>query len=177
MYTATMLPAKVGIQSLLHIMTDKRPVPWGNYFWLDAGKTSDSQYRVVNMWAENLIHAIQFLGEDKTVRCLVWDCGMQRGKYVLIQDPRIPEEYYYNKLCFTGNWPPDVPTAKEMYEIVGDPEGELEQFTDPKSYHAKRGREWVSANSTGISTTTKAPIEITHATGEFVEFLGSSKER
>lgn len=139
------LKAKVGMQSLIGA-SSKRPTSWGNYFWLDDGKLRTDygmQYRVANMWSENLEHArdnfLQTEQNKNVVRCLMWDCGPQRGKFVLIQDDRIPADYYYQKLCFTGGFPPDLDSLREMYAIVGDPNNELEQYTDPEKYHAARG--------------------------------------
>ena len=38
-----------------------------------------------------------------------------------------------------------------MYDYLGDPNNEFEQFTDPKSYYTKRGSEY--DERTGVVTT------------------------
>lgn len=67
----------------------KIPVSWGNYFWLESG------HRVVNFWAENL----EALGLTE-VECEEYEYN--GAKFAVITDKRIPEDYYYKGLCFTG---------------------------------------------------------------------------
>ena len=54
-------------------------------------------------------------------------------------DRRIPADWYYNRLCFTGDRLPAVEVARAIYEYLGDPTNELERFTNPVAYHEKRG--------------------------------------
>ena len=120
-------PPEVGEMSLIGVRSQP-PVSWGNYFSLRSGP------RVLNMWAENLNHVVsQGLIADNKLRVIDY------GNYCIIDDIRIPEEYYYNKLCFTGGPRVSVEHAKEIYGYIGDPENELEQFTDPVSYYEKEG--------------------------------------
>jgi hypothetical protein len=113
----------------------ERPVSWGNYFWIgiDGGSA-----RVANMWWENLEHAAKtFTSNDVRVRIYRDD----KRVWCLIDDDRIPTDYYYNKLCFTGGPGITREMAADMYSHLGDPENEFEQFTDTKEYHRKRGGE------------------------------------
>jgi len=113
------------------------PHSWGNYFWLADDSTD---VRVMNMWMENLEHAAtEFLKGDKVKAVVYRDQGKA---WCLIDDDRIPADYYYNKLCFTGGPTPTLDVARAAYERVGDPENELEQFIDPAAYWKKRGGEW-----------------------------------
>jgi Major capsid protein Gp23 len=144
LYTIEEVPIKCGGMSLIGVGRE-RPTSWGNYFWLD---NNGEQIRVLNMWWENLEYAdIYFnLGGKVLIRKYV-DTTKTPLKYdgiayALIIDTRIPPDWYYNKLCFTGCYPPLFPILKDMYEYLGDPTNELEQFTDPVSYYAKRGGEY-----------------------------------
>jgi hypothetical protein len=130
--------ARVGMQSLIGV-GPHRPTSWGNYFWL----IGDTEARVANFWAENLKTARERFLEDGLVEIVEWK--MPHDKYVIvfaiIDDARIPADWYYDKLCFTGGWRPSLEIAKEMYAIRNypDAESELEEWTDPVSYYAKRG--------------------------------------
>lgn len=112
----------------------QRPVRWGNYWYAKEINNSKSpEYRIVNMWYENWERINQNLFNYTPIGCYVYD-----HKFILFWDDNIPENYYYNKLCFTGGDVPQLDVIKHMYSIVGDPTNELEEFTDPESYYAKR---------------------------------------
>lgn len=132
----TSVPAKVGMHSLVGV-GKQRPTSWGNYFSLS--QTHEQMIRmhpaarVWNFWAENLEAAVDVYLKDKMVDIIQYKNGC------IILDKRIPEDWYYNKLCFTGGYPPDIDEAREIYNILGDPNNEFEQFIDPVEYYAKRG--------------------------------------
>jgi hypothetical protein len=82
---------EVGEMSLINARSQP-PVGWGNYFWLHCGP------RVLNMWAENLKHSVmQGCIPDNKLRVIDY------GEYCIVDDNRIPDEYYYNTLCYTGH--------------------------------------------------------------------------
>lgn len=124
------VPAKVGGQSLIGV-GGEAPHRWANYFWLASGE------RVVNMWAENLEAAVPRFLDDGMVHIRRYEDN--GAVYAMIVDDRIPEEWLYNKLCFTGTRLPSPEVALDMYSYYGDPDFEYEQFTDRRSYYAKRG--------------------------------------
>lgn len=135
------VPAKVGGMSLIGV-GPLRPTSWGNYFWLASGE------RVLNFWAENLTAAVeQFLPDGMvTIVKYTWvakaygdPLKMVTNTACIIQDERIPPEWYYNKLCSTGGTRPSAEVAQDIFAILGDPYNESEQYTDPVSYYAKRG--------------------------------------
>jgi len=139
MYTVEKYPAVVGMQSLIGV-GGKAPHRWGNYFALAV-----PEIRVLNFWAENLKAAVKqgILSDGYVqVRVYTWEKEGQTYKACIVDDPRIPQDWYYNKLCYTGSRKPPVEIAKEIYDYLGDPDNELEQFTDPAMYHAKRGWEY-----------------------------------
>jgi hypothetical protein len=118
----------------------KAPHAWGNYFSLSNGP------RILNFWAENLRTADKQFTLNGKVRVKVYTDA--NGSFGLIDDQRIPKDWYYNKLCFTGSRYPTLDTLKDMYEYIGDPKNEIQQFTNPTAYHAKRGGKYNPA--TGI---------------------------
>jgi hypothetical protein len=113
------------------------PYSFGNYFGLSCG------LRVLNFWAENLQAAQPLFLQDGLVQIRVWtwhdDTGRER-KVAVIHDPRIPGDWYHNKLCFTGFGRPPVEVAREIYELLGDPGNEMEYYSDPDMYYARRGQ-------------------------------------
>lgn len=119
------LPAAVSGQSLIGV-GHQRPCSWGNYFWID-------EVRILNMWAENLETARERFLTDNKVKVL------RSGNRAIVIDDRIPDEWLYNKLCFTGGGSISLEQAAIFYAILGDPDNEIEQFIDGKSYYAKRG--------------------------------------
>jgi hypothetical protein len=133
------IPANVGMQSLIGVGR-ARPCGWGNYFWFGDGlRMAWTRHpRCVNMWAENLKDAaIKFL-HNGMVKVRLYDDG--KNMWAIVIDGRIPSEWLYNKLCFTGGNLPPLPFAEDMYDVLGDPDNELERFTDPEMYHARRGQ-------------------------------------
>lgn len=137
-YEIRMIEAKVGMQSLIGAF-GKPPLSWGNYFSFHEGP------RCANMWTENLKAAVETgMLSNVMVQCAVWsqpDPNPSRtpNEFAIVIDERIPKEWLYQKLCFTGGWGPTTEIAREMYELIGDPDNELEKFTDPVSYYEKRG--------------------------------------
>jgi hypothetical protein len=109
----------------------------GNYHDIRVGKNYN--VRVLNMWLENARHAAKTFC-DGEVRVRLYEGA--NYTWCLIDDERIPADYYYNKLCFTGGRMPPAYVALDMYEHLGDPDNEYEQFTDPTTYHGRRGFEY-----------------------------------
>lgn len=144
------VPARVGMMSLVGVGSKDFPLSFGNYFSFsqthDQMMRMDPAQRVWNFWAENLKEAkLRFLS-DGMVDIIQYNRGC------IILDKRIPEDWYHNKLCYTGGYLPDIDEGREIYDILGDPTNEFEQFTDPVSYYAKRGSEYNP--ETGIVKTT-----------------------
>jgi hypothetical protein len=139
------IPAYVGCHSLVDVGKE-RPTSWGNYFWFASKKEdliSDSAIRCLNFWAENLDSAREQFLTDNEVEVILYEEGWDKKKqWAIIVDERIPKDWFYNKLCFTGGWNPPIYALKEMYDILSDEEYEFEQFIDPISYWEKRDSEW-----------------------------------
>lgn len=123
----------IGSMSLVGVH-GKAPHAHANYFWLTCGS------RVLNFWAENLTAAAkQFNMEQVKIR-------RYKGEdydVCLIDDGRIPEEWYLKELCFTGSHIPPIEVLKDIFHF-GDTnyisfKNDLEKFTDPASYYAKKG--------------------------------------
>lgn len=133
-----MISTKVGRLSLIGTGRE-RPVSWGNYFWVrpeESDKTDRSDIRILNMWAENLESAVVEFNLGNEILALVHDDA------AVIIDPRIPDNWKYNKLCFTGGSglkTDVVESLREIYTHLGDPTNEFEQFIDPVAYWSKRG--------------------------------------
>lgn len=147
----TTLEIKIGSQSLIGIR-GKYPLTWGNYFSFRSG------IRCLNMWAENLKAANKKLSLNDTVEG--WLFTEDQRQWFIVDDPRIPVNWLYNKFCWTGYCSPtNIDITREMFSIHGDPNNELEQFTDPKSYHEKRGAVYIERPDGGaiIKQTIKAP--------------------
>lgn len=108
---------------------DDYPIDWGNYFWIN-------DYRVVNFWMENLKELMDRNIIDDEIDVILYE----DDRFCLIFDERIPQEWYYKKVCTTGYKTPSKEIAEEMYFLMGgDAFNELEFYDDPKSYYAKRG--------------------------------------
>jgi hypothetical protein len=127
----------IGEMSLIGVR-GRPPHPFGNYFSL-----RHEGLRVLNFWAENLKGATAFL-PDGQLQIRVWSWeehpGCRPGKVCIIDDPRIPADWYYNKLCFTGFGVPPIEIARQIYAHLGDPYNEFERFTDSEMYWARKGR-------------------------------------
>lgn len=140
-----MVSAKVGFRSLVGINTNNPPpYSFGNYFSLATGETF-AGLRVFNFWAENLAEAARQFLTDGLVQVRVWEWEVDGRKIeaCLIDDPRIPADWYHNTMCFTGFGRPPKDVAVEMYTIKGDPTNELEYWGDPEMYYARRGQRWM----------------------------------
>lgn len=135
MFQVMKVPALVGCHSLIN-PGDEIPTIHGNYFSL-----RDPEIRVVNFWAENLEYAVkQFLTDGLVqIRVYKWDANGQEHRVCLIDDERIPKSWYLTSLCFTGSGGVPVEVAKEIYEYIGDPNMELQRWTDPEMYYARKG--------------------------------------
>lgn len=144
--------AVVGMMSLVGIGgasdPSRYPLSFGNYFSLVYESTRENPWdglRVANFWAENLREAAGRFLHDGMVSVLMWEWeGKNKDKYFplrtcIIDDPRIPAEWYHNKMCWTGSYRPPLEVAQQMYAVRGDATNELEEWTDPVSYYAKRG--------------------------------------
>jgi hypothetical protein len=146
LYEIRKVPAQVASQSLVGAGKE-RPCEWGNYFDLLVEGKGRRLIRVLNFWAENLTHLTNTgVLEDGLVQ--IYDYGL----WCIIQDPRIPQNYYYNRCCFTGSTLPTINIARSIYEILSDPSNEIELWTDPESYYEKRGS--VYDRKTGLVRTT-----------------------
>lgn len=139
------IPAVVGSMSLIGV-GKQRPCSWGNYFWIGGTSWQDEGWRVLNMWAENLNRARENFLEDGLVQIRTYE--YDNKKFCIIDDERIPDDYYYNTLCFTGYYMPSVEVAKEIFDYLGDPGNEFEQYTDPVKYWDDRG--WIYDPESGI---------------------------
>ncbi len=121
------------------------PLRFGNYFALRMDGDPMNGLRVANFWAENLTEAAKRFLPDGMVSVLVWSWSHPvKGKEYnydisIIDDPRIPDDWYNNKMCWTGGWRPPLEIAQQMYAVRGDATNELEEWTDPVNYYAKRG--------------------------------------
>ncbi len=91
--TTEKIKARVGMTSLVGILTDEFPVPFGNYFDFSSGE------RCLNMWAENLEEFAEKY-EILELECVVFSNGKYRMAFVT--DKRVPENWLHDKLCVTG---------------------------------------------------------------------------
>lgn len=127
------IQAKVGGMSLIGVGKE-RPCGWGNYFWFWG------QTRCINMWAENLETARERFLKDGLVKVRIYT--EDNGQWAIVIDKRIPKDWLYNRCCYTGYArPSEFATARDIYETLGDPDNELEYWTDREMYHAKRCQE------------------------------------
>lgn len=145
--------AKVGGMSLVGVGS-KRPCSWGNYFWLSGGP------RILNMWAENLEDAVEKFLLDGLVKIRDY------GDVAIIIDERIPQDYFYNKCCFTSSGGVSLEIAQDIYKTLGDPTNELLRFTDPKQYHDLRGENYTILPSGIAMVSRTVKIEFVDAYGD-----------
>ena len=133
------IPARVGMMSLIGV-GDHRPCSWGNYF--SFAKTGDMWgLRCLNMWAENLNEARGRFLLDGLVKVRIYTEAKgenSEGQWCIVIDERIHKDWRYDKCCYTGTWRPGIDVARDIYETLGDPDNELEYWTDNEMYHAKR---------------------------------------
>lgn len=139
MYTYCKIPAQVGLVSLVGVSGKEYPYKFGNYF---SFYNHGLSIRCLNMWAENLKEArVRFL-DDGYVGGYLFS-GVDRSWFI-VSDSRIPDGWVNENLYWCGcSVPNDLELIKEMYSIYGDPNNELEQFTNPLEYHRKRGEEYI----------------------------------
>lgn len=117
------------------------PHAWANYCWIaKKGASRGEQFKVLNMWAENIEAAVKQFNIGDTMEALVYQNA------AIIIDSRIPLDWRYDKLCFTGGSgindasDPIDEVMGEAYEYLGDKNNEVEQFTNPILYYARRGQ-------------------------------------
>lgn len=144
------IPARVGGMSLVGVGKE-RPCSWGNYFWFSRSYDGGvfEGVRCLNMWAENLNTARERFLPDGMVKVMTWKT--ERCEYAIVIDDRIPKEWRYDKCCYTGCYRPPIEVATEIYETLGDPDFEMEWWTDPEMYHARRCEELISSKD-GITS-------------------------
>lgn len=155
----------------------KRPTSWGNYFSLSLEEANNAWLPgvyVLNFWWENLEAAdkrFSLGGEvDILLITVTYDVQVKR-QWCIIYDTRIPEDWYHNELCFTGGGRPPVEVAEYLYDLLGDPTNQLEQFTDPKSYYLKRGGDYDEKTGIIRYTVTAAPRKLENWTIEPMQEL------
>lgn len=126
------LPARSCGSSLIGV-GGNAPFGWGNYFYLRG------YARVVNMWLENMEALVQSgVLQDRTIEGVLYE--HHQNKWFLVTDARVPADYLYNRLCFTGYSRPPLEIAEDMFDrLGGDIYGALEEWTDPVSYWEKKG--------------------------------------
>jgi hypothetical protein len=144
LYIERMHSTDIGEQSLIGVMGEA-PYSWGNYFGLSGGP------RIVNFWAENLRIANRKFKLNGMVNI------REYGGQAIIADDRIPKEWYYDKLCFTGSSQPSIEVITDMMSYHGDPNNEILQFTDPKAYWDIRGYDYIERGR--MYSLKKRPVE------------------
>lgn len=148
----TKIQAVVGMQSLVGIGKSEYPKSFGNYFSFWTSREDEfagASIRCVNMWSENLEEARKRFFRDGLVEGVLFTQEEEDGyiqRWFVVDDPRLPsKDWLHNEFCWTGTSAPrNNDVIREMYSIHGDPENELERFLDPKTYHAKRGGEYIT---------------------------------
>lgn len=115
------ISTQIGSSSLVGIVQDGFPLPYGNYFTMGG-------YSILNMWLENLEHLREEGGVLSNIPTLKAYCS-KLGSTAIIVDERIPKNYLNETLCFTGASFPKAGLAyREAYRLV-TPDWE----TDPKT--------------------------------------------
>lgn len=136
-----MLPTRISGSSLVGIGDTHRPVSFGNYCYV-----GNPEWRIYNMWMENIEAAEEKFRLGGRMKCLTFEDGHHRSAVVI--DSRIPKDWKQTELCFTGYGKPPLDVFDEyMAALGGDPEGQREQFTNPKAYWERRG--WTYNEKTG----------------------------
>lgn len=121
------------------------PLSWGNYW--DAyieyhGK--EISVRMANVWYENLKHLFEIGQVSNPIQVEMFTFPIPAEEkddivYVaIVTDPRVPESYLYQTLCFTGHVRPPVDVATEMYQLTGATH-EILKYSNPDLYYALRG--------------------------------------
>lgn len=103
------IPPKVGYESLVGIINAKYPLGWGNYFgfW--------PKYRCINMWSENLREWAR-RNQATDIEVAVFS-----DKWAFVIDERVPADWLYPELCFTGGPRPTAGEMKEILDYAGRP--------------------------------------------------------
>jgi hypothetical protein len=117
------------------------PYEHGNRFCLMLDESNQGvigPFSVLNMHQENLEEALGRFLEDGKVWITAWLQG-ERGGWCLIQDGRIPHDWYLNPVIWRGM--PSEEIARDILDSIGDgdPHGEIERWIDPDAYWNKRG--------------------------------------
>lgn len=102
--------AIIGLTSLVGILSNDYPLKYGNYFGLTNG------LRIVNFWAENFAEATQRFLLDGKVKVKVFEYGS--SKIGLIDDSRIPDNWYNKDFCFTGHYRPSQDLLDEISKYL-----------------------------------------------------------
>lgn len=99
----------VGMHSLVGVVNESYPMPFGNYFSFEAGP------RCVNMWAENLEEWVKqniLVGKIKI--------EIVNGKHAIIVDECIPRDWLIpDGICLTGSPGINVNGLKYMLNKMG----------------------------------------------------------
>ena len=108
--TVENIKARVGLVSLVGILTDEFPVSFGNYFDFASGE------RCLNMWAENL-EEFAAKHDILELECTVFSDEGHRLAFVT--DKRVPASWLHQDLCVTGHgW-----GSREMCEVCCEFQG------------------------------------------------------
>jgi hypothetical protein len=139
------------------------PVRWGNYFWL-KNPEDDSRcegIRVANMWVENM----EKLMRNETLadgEILIKHYSQQyryqpfhiidpenptpkpekkigTGHWALVIDDRVPKDWLYQELCFTGGCLPSRKILFDMYDTTGYSGFGMWEYLEPETYHKALG--------------------------------------
>lgn len=120
------------------------PIKNGNF--CDIEVTKDDVViviRVLNMFKENLEAVIDKLvsqGMDGKIWIKIWSHGIFH--WGIINHGPIPDDWLTEKLLWGSDNLPPVDIAKQIYEFFGDDTNEIERFTNPNMYWARRGYEY-----------------------------------
>jgi hypothetical protein len=148
------VPVVIGEQTCMGVSTDQPP-PYRRGNQVSLLVDNVGPVHVTNLTAEHIdaalhgwtvginehdrVHQSPLLEDGKLWICLWEENG---DHWCLVTDSRIPDDWYDKHLRW-GRLP-STELATEIYQQNGgDPYGELEQFTDPVAYWAKRGWQFV----------------------------------
>jgi hypothetical protein len=175
-----LVTARAGMQSLIGV-GHRLPVPWGNYFSLYDGT------QIVNMWVENMEKLVrnETLEDGKIlIRYFEQDYMYQpwhvidpskskeenkkpdlkraTAKWGVVVDERVPKDWLYQPLCFTGGTIPPKTVILEMYRLTGYSGFKMWEYLEPETYHKALGHRvskgWVTSY---FGKNTKAQLDNT----------------
>lgn len=130
---------KIGMSSCVGIMGQTFPLGFGNYFALWGGPY------VCNMWVENFEELVS-RGILDRVQIKEYKAEGNRGpnSWAIVVDPRVPESWLNNKLCFNGcGSSPPLDVIIDMFGTLGvTDEAIMEQYTNPVEFWARQGYEY-----------------------------------